>query len=314
MSDGSWESVQQTSSPSRTKRSRLRGWATGLIEAILPTHCTICGVYIGDTQVNRAFCAACLGALPWWRHADGCPKCGDLTSTSTDLSSRIDAACPRCLANGSPLHRCHVLLRYEAHIRRWVPGFKNAPGVFGPSIPILRSLDSLVDALGHQLSHQLAGTLDLVTSIPIHPHRFRTRGFNQADWIATRLARRLALPFDPSCLRRTRHTQPQASLAGIARHRNVGGAFRARPMVERDLRIGLVDDVLTTGSTLEAAGNALLEAGAIEVRAIILAATLPPAARRPRRAAERPGCPYADNPQKRMPERTVEINLLRNTL
>lgn len=85
-------------------------------------------------------------------------------------------------------------------------------------------------------------------------------------------------------------------------------------MVERDLRIGLVDDVLTTGSTLEAAGNALLEAGAIEVRAIILAATLPLAARRPRKAAGRPGCPYAGTPQKRMPGRTLEINLLRNTL
>lgn len=296
MSDGSQGSARQTSSPNRTEWARLRSWAAGLREAILPTHCTVCGVHIGAHEGNRAFCAACLGALPWWRRADGCPKCGDLTSTSAGLSSRIDAACPRCLANGSPLHRCHVLLRYEADIRRWVPGFKNAPGVFGPSIPILRSLDSLVDTLGHQLSHQLSGTLDLVTSIPIHPHRFRTRGFNQADWIATRLARRLALPFDPSCLRRTRHTQPQASLAGIARHRNVEGAFRVRRMVERDLRIGLVDDVLTTGSTLEAAGNALLEAGAIEVRAITLAATLPPAARSPRRAAERPDCPYAAYP------------------
>ena len=67
-------------------------------------------------------------------------------------------------------------------------------------------------------------------------------------------------------------------------------------MIERDLRIGLVDDVLTTGSTLEAAGNALLEAGAIEVRAITLAAPLPPAARSPRRAAERPDCPYDPYP------------------
>jgi len=303
MSDSSRRSAGQTSSPSRTEWARWRSWAIGLREAILPTLCTICGAHIGASEGNRAFCAACLGALPWWRHADGCPKCGDLTSTSTDLSSRIDAACPRCLANGSPLHRCHTLLRYEAEIRRWVPGFKNAPGVFGPSIPILRSLDSLVDALGHQLSRQLCGTLDLVTSIPIHSHRLRTRGFNQADWIATRLARRLDLPFDPGCLRRTRHTQPQASLTGIDRRRNVEGAFRVRRMVERNLRIGLVDDVLTTGSTLEAAGNALLEAGAIEVRAITLTATLPHTARSPRRAAKRHGCPYAQRLKSVYPDR-----------
>ena len=279
----------------------LRNGARGLREAILPADCTICGAGIDAPGRKQAFCSECVGGLPWWRRADGCPLCGELIPTSAARSRAINAACPRCLASGSPLHRCHTLLRYEADVRRWIPGLKNAPGVFGPSMAILRSLDSLVDELGRQLSSELPGCLDLLTSIPIHPRRLRARGFNQADWIAIRLADRLGLPFDPNCLRRERYTPPQASLAGEERRQNVQHAFGARRPVGGDLRIGLIDDVLTTGSTLEAAGNVLLEAGALEVRAITLAATLPPAARRPREAARRASWPYDPAPSAGIP-------------
>ena len=120
--------------------------------------------------------------------------------------------------------------------------------------------------------------------IPLHPLRRLRRGFNHIDPVASRIATELGVQWAPGWLRRRRATPHQVGRLARARSRNVSGAFVAGNGIPYDARIWLVDDVLTTGSTMEAAADALLEAGALEVRGLTIAATLPRARQRPLRA------------------------------
>jgi ComF family protein len=115
---------------------------------------------------------------------------------------------------------------------------------------------------------------DRVVPVPLHPRRFRQRGFNPAALLAREIARPLGLVVDPSWLARRRETRPQAGLDARSRERNVAGAFacrRARTPVPK--RVWLVDDVMTTGATLASAAAALRRAGVSEVMALCLART-----------------------------------------
>lgn len=260
--------------------------------------------------IRRALCAACTARFPWWRRADGCPRCGmpldpglaaseaswdrrgvtptDESAPSAASSARMRAPCPRCLAEGSPLHVCLAAARYADPLPRILPAFKNPQGALGPRPAPRRLVLALADELAGELVRALppARSRPAITTflvpIPLHPSRLRRRGFNHADWIADRIARSptarsLALRFEPGLLERVRDTGSQAGLAAAQRRANLRGAFRIarRRSLDGCVRVVLVDDVLTTGSTLDAAGDALLAAGALEVAAAVIAATSP---------------------------------------
>src|SRR3954454_18104260 len=107
----------------------------------------------------------------------------------------------------------------------------------------------------------------IIVPVPLHRHRLRARGFNQA----AELARALDLPI-AHALRRIRRTVPQTDLPAAQRHRHVRTAFALRRGVDvHGMRVVLVDDVSTTGATLESCARVLLEAGASDVRAITAA-------------------------------------------
>jgi ComF family protein len=160
-------------------------------------------------------------------------------------------------------------------VRRWIPGFKNAKGPFGPGTAIRLAIRKLAMDLGHQVARQTNARPDLIVSVPLHPRRQRRRGFNHVDPIAEQIAAVLDRPWNPDGLERLQDTRSQASLVGRGRRENIRGVFRAKRSIAGVAQVWLVDDVLTTGNTLDAAANALLEAGCVEVRALTLAATLP---------------------------------------
>jgi ComF family protein len=113
----------------------------------------------------------------------------------------------------------------------------------------------------------------MVVPVPLHERRLARRGFNQAALLAAPVARDLRARFAPLALVRSLDTPPQAVLARSSRLRNVEGAFRVRD--SRGVAgacVLLVDDVRTTGATLDACARALFEAGAREVHTLVLAA------------------------------------------
>lgn len=113
---------------------------------------------------------------------------------------------------------------------------------------------------------------DLVAPVPLHPARLVERGFNQSALLATPVARSLGVPLAPRLLVRVRPTPRQASLDRAARQQNVSGAFRARLAREaRGKRVLLIDDVRTTGATLDASVAALRDAEVADVRTFTLA-------------------------------------------
>jgi ComF family protein len=108
---------------------------------------------------------------------------------------------------------------------------------------------------------------DLAAPIPLHPDRLKQRGFNQSKLLLDALVKRLNWPAEPAALKRSRSTRPQVELGGRERWENVRGAFTADRDLVAGQRILLVDDVSTSGATLAAAAEALLDAGAASVSA-----------------------------------------------
>lgn len=159
---------------------------------------------------------------------------------------------------------------FEGETAAWLRRFKYPePGLFGldPAAEAIAAL--LIQEAGRRVPGARA---ELVVPVPLHPARLRQRGFNPAAVLAKALSREFALACDPGALARIRDTPSQTRLARSERAQNVSDAFRAR---HRALprRIWLVDDVVTTGSTLREAARALRRAGAAQIVAVCAART-----------------------------------------
>jgi ComF family protein len=141
---------------------------------------------------------------------------------------------------------------------------------FGRRRPLARLLADLVV---EQCAHALPGFPDAVVPVPLAPARERERGFNQARLIAEHLARVLGTPLRAGWLARARRTAPQTDLTAAERRANVQGAFVAAGAVA-GRHVLLVDDVLTTGATVEECARALRVAGAGRVGVVTVARVL----------------------------------------
>jgi len=193
-------------------------------------------------------CAAC--DAPVARLAAFCPPCASTVETAHD-DCRGEALA--AFVYGGAIAQAIVRVKYEAR-----------PDLARPLGDLLyRALAS------HAASFRGAV---VVVPVPLHASRLAERGFNQSALLARRLARHLDAPFAPLALARRRDTPKQADLDRGARLANVAGAFRARqPLRVRDRSVLLVDDVCTTGATLEACARALVDAGSGSVVTAVLA-------------------------------------------
>ena len=225
--------------------SRLRGLLEGFTRE---RRCPACAaVYVIRERDEGMFCPACIAVLAR-REKGYCSGCGE-PSAWPELPL---APCLRCLGNPPPwnafffhgLHQGllqHLLLKLKFH---------------GQVV--------LAHPLGRLLARHpgLAGLeADCVVPVPLHTGRLARRGYNQALELARPLAAKLGIACKPELLERIRATVPQTGASLAVRTRNTWGAFSGSPGV-RGKRILLLDDIVTTGSTLRAAAAALLEAGA----------------------------------------------------
>ncbi len=187
-----------------------------------------------------------------------CARCGEPIAAwrAADI---LHAHCARCRRGGSRVSRLMAAGAYEGTLRAAIHALKYDGR---------RTLARRLGALMREAGEDLLVDADGIVPVPLHPSRLRARGFNQA----ADLARAVGRPIAP-VLRRTRATDPQAALPAARRHGNVRGAFAATPAMRQwnGAVLVLVDDVSTTGATLDACASALLSAGAAEVRALTAA-------------------------------------------
>lgn len=215
---------------------------------LLAQDCALCAAPAGEA----ALCAACTADLPVL--GTHCPRCAN-PMTEAQL-------CGACAGTPPAFDATIAPWRYTYPLDRLVQALK-----YGGRLALAAEFGR---ALGACVAEHSA-TVDRVIPMPLHAHRLRSRGFNQAVEIARALLR--AYPgaqLDTHALMRRRDTPAQASLAHDARADNVRGAFVCRASLA-GLRIALVDDVMTTGATADAAARALKRAGAIHVENWVVA-------------------------------------------
>lgn len=201
-----------------------------------------------------------------------------------DLCAHCQAACPRAGPEPPPFHTAFCLFRYEDPVDQMILRLK-----FQREVAAARVLGTLL-AQGYLACGRALP--DCLVPLPLHPARYRERGFCQTSLIAGHAARRLrtpagrALPVRPELLRRVRAGRAQSSLAAAERARNLQGAFACPVRVRLPRHVALLDDVLTTGSTARAAIAALRLAGVARVDLWCCARTLRQAPPEPPRDSE----------------------------
>lgn len=219
---------------------------------LFPGICLLCNA---RAAASSEFCGACEASLP--RFYQGCAQC----------------AAPLIEANAAQ-HRCGTCQRHP-------PAFGRVLAPFLYAAPIDRLIQDLkyqqrldtARLLGSRLSDHIARhnpEVDVVVPVPLHAKRLRERGYNQSLEIARPVAERLGVRLDYQSGQRTRATPPQTTLPLKARQRNVRNAFRITASF-KGTRVAVVDDVMTTGHTVNAFAACLKKAGAKSVEVWVVA-------------------------------------------
>ena len=214
---------------------------------LLPGVCVLCG---SRSRTSMDLCEPCREALP---HNDrSCCAC------ALPLRVLDDALCTQCLVKQPPFARAIAALRYVEPVTRMIHRLK-----FNGSRVDARVLGSLLAA---RVNRDYRGTAlpELIVPVPLSRERLFRRGHNQAALLARWVGSTLDIAIDYGCCRRLRHTPPQTGLSRSARLRNLSGAFDVTRSFS-NMSIALVDDVMTTGSTVTALTQTLLAAGAVDV-------------------------------------------------
>ena len=249
-------------------QSLIPAVTNSLLSVLLAPTCAACSAVL-DTPLFSAVCRNCWLAIrpitPPVCDACGDPLARQIQSPIPNLQSPV-LLCRHCNGRERLIARARAVGEYDGALRQLIHAFKYEKR---------RSLAAGLAAFMWQRGQDVLQDADCLIPVPLHPHRERARGFNQAR----ELARHLSGPGLPvvEALVRSRHTLSQVDLAADRRHANVQGAFALRgrwcrpPLKLEGIRAVLIDDVRTTGATLDACAVVLRQGGAAEVRALTAA-------------------------------------------
>lgn len=257
------DSLPETSQTKQTNSARLlrhvagpaAGWlGAGLraaIDIVYPPSCVACQAATGEAQ---ALCPACWGEMRFIER----PYCERLgTPFAVDLGDGLVS--PAAIADPPVFARARAVCRFDGTARELVHRLK-----YGDRTDLALTMGRMMLQAGRELLPQA----DVIVPVPLHRFRLWTRRFNQAAALAQVVSRGSAVPLAPLALARVKRTRQQVGLTRAQRAANLEGAFKvppaARPQIE-GRHVLLVDDVLTTGATGNAAARALLRGGARSV-------------------------------------------------
>jgi len=252
----------------------LSGFTQAALDLLFPALCPLCQTTLGADR-RDPLCGSCWHAITRL----GRPRC-HVCGAAPPLAMMVDdpsaasapavpaRPCPTCVADPPPYDYARSAAIFEGALREALHAFK-----FSGKRALARPLGDL--AAEHCVA-TLSEQIEAVVPVPLARERERERGFNQAELLARRVARRLGVPARPRWLVRVRATRPQSDLAAAERRANVRGAFRAGPGVA-GRHVLVVDDVLTTGATLGECARALRAGGARRVGVLTVARVPHPA-------------------------------------
>jgi ComF family protein len=239
-------------------RALSGGVLSGALDLVLPPRCLGCGEGV---EAPGRLCPVC-----WRRLTFLAPPQCRLCGYPLPHALPAEPLCGACSADPPAYDRARAALRYDDGSRGLILAFKHA--VRTDTAP----------AFGRWLTRagaELLADADLITPVPLHRWRLLKRGYNQAAILAQAVARESGVALLPDLVQRVRATASQQGLGGRARLENItSGAFRIHPWHRKRVegaRILLIDDVLTTGATIEACARVLRRAGAVQVDALTLA-------------------------------------------
>ena len=212
---------------------------------LYPAHCLLCS---GEGARGRDICGSCFGELPWNRRP--CPRCA--APLPPDAEDRL---CGNCLKSLPAWDEAKSPLTYAYPVDRLIQRFK-----FDGDLPVGRLLAELL------ADYLAAGSEkpDYLVPVPLHPSRLKERGFNQAAELARPVSKKLKIPLRLDVCQRVRATDVQSKLDASERKKNLRDAFAVKQSVDGK-HIAILDDVVTTGTTVEALTRALKDAGAAKV-------------------------------------------------
>ena len=223
-------------------------------QLVFPQFCLLCQESVKTNQLS--ICTPCMAELPWLSAGNCCPHCG--------LVSQSNSPCGHCLKSPPTFDATHALFAYGYPIDAVLQQYK-----YGSALTIAELFGQLL--VNNRKASQLP---DLLIPMPLHPQRLAERGFNQAVEIARIVAHALQLPLDTRACRRVRFSAPQATLPLKQRVKNMRNAFSCERKLD-GLKVALLDDVMTTGASLNALATAVKKAGAATVECWVIARTQP---------------------------------------
>jgi len=218
--------------------------------SVLPHDCLLCGTPSG----SEPLCPACHADLPW-HLAPQCPRCA-LPTTGGEL-------CGHCLQETPAFDRSLAAFTYDFPLDALIQALK-----YGHQLAVLAPLAAALSQRAQDVPHP-----DILIAMPLHPLRLRERGFNQALELAKIVAKNLAIPLLPHGAERIRATAPQVGLPWKQRAHNLSGAF-ACSLDLHGKHVAILDDVMTTGTSLEELAVTLRRQGAEEISAWVVARTV----------------------------------------
>jgi ComF family protein len=234
----------------------LRATAGRIASLVLGGSCFLCRGGVDRSGALGLLCAACRADLPPGA-AEQCPRCA--------LASPAAQVCGACLANAPRYDRTIAALEYRFPADALLRALK-----FRGELALAPLLAQLLEARIGRLERA-----DLLVPVPLAAARLRERGFNHALEIARPLAAALRVPLEPALCERIRDTAPQTDLPLEGRARNVRGAFRCARSLD-GATVAVLDDVMTTGATLDEVAAALKRAGASQFVNWVVARTPAP--------------------------------------
>lgn len=240
-----------------TPRMAMQRGARAALNFLLPPRCLSCR---GRVEDQGTLCAACWKGLTLLEEPC-CYRCG----YPFPFRMPEESLCPSCIRRRPAFDRARAVFRYDDASRALILTFKHSDDIHGA--PVYGQWLARAGAV-------LLAEADLVAPVPLHPRRLLRRRYNQAGLLAQAAGKRAGTPVAVDLLRRRRHTPTQAQKSPPARRRNVQGAFAVHERWKNRVqgrRIVLVDDVLTTGATVEECARVLCRAGAGAVDVLTLA-------------------------------------------